>query len=111
MDSDSSGTKPKVVSATIGSERLQKFTAWCREHHRKALLGEFGTASDDLSARATDDMLRYMEKNRDVWTGFTWWAAGPWWGDYMFSLEPKDGKDRPQMTVLRPHLQKNAVSP
>jgi hypothetical protein len=27
----------------------------------------------------------------DVWQGALWWAAGPWWGDYIFGLEPTDG--------------------
>ena len=104
LDRDSSGTKPEAVSATIGSERLKQFTTWCRAHHRRALLGEFGAANNETAARATDDMLNFMEENRDVWAGFTWWAAGAWWGDYMFSLEPRNGQDRPQMTFLRPHF-------
>lgn len=105
LDSDSSGTKPTVVSATVGSERLQQFTLWCRQHHQRGFLGEFGAAGTDQAARATDDMLTYMEKNRDVWVGYTWWAAGAWWGDYMFTLEPKNGQDRPQLGYLQPHLQ------
>jgi hypothetical protein len=29
-----------------------------------------------------------------VWNGWTWWAAGPWWGNYIFSVEPNaDGSD------------------
>ena len=43
--------------------------------------------------------------DRDVWAGFTWWSAGPWWGDYMFSVQPNAGKDAPQISYLRPHLQ------
>ncbi len=105
LDSDSSGTKPEVVSATVGSERLQQFTLWCRAHHQRALLGEFGAAANAPAALAADDMLTYMEKNRDVWAGFTWWSAGAWFGDYMFMLGPKDGKDRPQMAFMRPHFQ------
>ena len=26
-----------------------------------------------------------------MWQGALWWAAGPWWGDYMYGLEPTDG--------------------
>ncbi len=109
LDSDSSGTHPAVVSATVGSERLAQFTAWCRAHHQRAFLGEFGAAATEPAARATDDMLNFMEANRDVWVGFTWWSAGAWWGDYMFTVEPKNGQDRPQMSFLRPHLQKAPV--
>ncbi|MDQ2687620.1 MAG: glycoside hydrolase family 5 protein [Armatimonadota bacterium] len=111
FDADSSGTKPTVVSPTIGVERLTKFTDWCRAHHAQAFLGEIGAADSPEAAQTTENTLAYMEKNRDVWTGFTWWAAGPWWGNYMFTLEPKDGQDRPQMAVLRPHFQVNATMP
>ena len=105
LDADNSGSHPTVVSPTIGRERLAPFVAWCRKHHRQAFLGEFGGAADDASRAAVDDMVRAMEGDRDVWLGWTWWSAGPWWGDYMFTIEPKDGKDRPQMATLRPYLQ------
>ena len=110
LDADSSGTKPTVVSPTVGVERLQSFTAWCRAHRQRAFLGEFGVDGSPEASAAVENMLAFMEKNRDVWTGFTWWSAGPWWGDYIFTLEPKKGQDRPQMAVLRPHFQPAAKS-
>ena len=106
LDADSSGGGPEAVSPTIGAERLALFTAWCRAHRRRAFLGEFAGADDPIARAATEGMLAAMERDRDVWLGWTWWAAGPWWGDYMFSLEPRNGRDRPQMAWLRPHLQK-----
>ena len=115
LDADSSGTKPVIVSPTIGVERLRQFTLWCRKNHQRAFLGEFG-AADSPEAKATvGNMLTFMEQNGDVWVGFTWWAAGAWWGDYMFSVEPKFApnappEDRPQMAYLRPHLQRSKPS-
>jgi hypothetical protein len=38
----------------------------------------------------------------------TYWAGGPWWGDYHLAVEPRDGQDRPQMAVLARHLSPNA---
>ena len=96
------------MSATIGSERLEAFTRWCREHHQQAFLGEFAAGNSETGARAIGDMLGYMERNADVWTGYTWWSAGPWWGDFMFSLEPKNGVDAPFLRWLTPHLQPSA---
>jgi endoglucanase len=49
-------------------------------------------------------MLQYMQTNNNVWIGWTWWAAGPWWDEYMYTLEPKAGADRPQMSWLTPYL-------
>jgi endoglucanase len=110
LDDDSSGTKPTVVSPTIGRERLASFAQWCRDHGKQGFLGEFAVAATPEGQAAVEDMLASMEQDRDVWVGFTWWAAGAWWGDYMFSLEPKDGADRPQMAWLAPHLQKPAAA-
>jgi endoglucanase len=104
LDGNNSGTHPEPVSATIGSERLVQFTNWCRTNHKQAFLGEFGVGASPASQAAIEDMLGYMEKNEDVWAGFTWWSAGAWWGDYMYTIEPKNGEDRPQMEYLAPHL-------
>ena len=104
LDTDNSGTHPDAVSATVGSERLRVFTDWCRRNHRRAFLGEFGVGVNDTGRAAIGDMLTMMEQNRDVWIGYTWWSAGPWWGNYMFTIEPDKGTDRPQMSWLLPHL-------
>ncbi|RYG35737.1 glycoside hydrolase family 5 protein [bacterium] len=106
LDSDSSGTSEKIVSPTIGVERIKAVTEWCRKNKRQAFLGEFGTAPTEEAKVAVQNMLRDMEKNRDVWLGFTWWSAGPRWGDYMYAIEPVKGEDRPQLGYLQPHLQK-----
>jgi endoglucanase len=104
LDADSSGTRDTCVSATIGVERLGAFTGWLRSNGYRALLGEFGGAANDTCNKAVDNMLRYIEGNADVWSGWTWWAAGPWWGNYMYSIEPSGAADKPQMGVLHPHL-------
>jgi hypothetical protein len=54
-------------------------------------------------------MMTYMEANSDVWLGWTWWAAGPWWGEYMFTAEPTNlgqpnEADRASLDVLQPHF-------
>jgi endoglucanase len=113
LDSDASGTSSQIVSATIGSERLAYFTSWLRANGYRGFLGEFAVASSTIGGgigdEALDDMLDYMDANADVWLGWTWWAGGPWWGEYMFTLEPQNlGQpneiDRPQLAVMQPHL-------
>jgi len=105
LDQDSSGTKPSVVSPTIGRERLTDFVKWCRARRAKAFLGEFAVGDSPEGKVALLNMMRAMEADRDVWLGYTWWAAGAWWGDYMFSIEPKEGENRLQLEWLKPHLQ------
>lgn len=105
FDSNSSGTSPTCVSPTVGSERLVTVTNWLRQHEEQGFLGEFGVANNSTCLQALDDMLDFMDANADVWLGWTYWAAGPWWGDYMFSIEPDaQGNDAPQTAVLRQHF-------
>lgn len=101
LDSDSSGTSPTAVSATIGVERLKSITEWAKATDSKLFLGEFGAANNATSLQALDGMLKYMDDNADVWEGATYWAGGPWWGNYMFSVEPTNGVDKPQMAILQ----------
>jgi endoglucanase len=76
LDDNSSGQSGTCVSATIGSQRLVAFTAWLKRNNKKGFLGEFGGANNPTCEAAIYDMLNYMQANRDVWLGWTWWAAG-----------------------------------
>lgn len=100
LDADSSGSTAEVVSEHIGRERLVAVTGWLREHGQRGFLGEFAAPDTAAGAAALSSMLAYMEQNADVWLGWTYWAGGPWWGDYFFTIEPDDGQDRRQMDVL-----------
>jgi endoglucanase len=116
LDGNSSGKSPAIVSATIGSQRLAGFTEWLRDHGYRGWLGEFAVARETIGAGAQQigdealaDLLDHVADNADVWLGWTWWAGGPWWGEYMFTLEPQQlgqpgETDRPQMAELEPHL-------
>jgi endoglucanase len=114
LDSDSSGTTSNVVSETIGQERLVAVTNWLKTNNRKAFLGEFAVANSTIGGgpsnigdEAMTNMLQYIEDNDDVWLGWTWWAGGPWWGNYRFTIEPTnlgefDETDRPVLGVIEP---------
>jgi endoglucanase len=119
LDSDSSGTSSQIVSETIGRERLEAFTNWLRANNRRGFLGEFAVANsqigddvEQIGDEAIHTMLNYIKANEDVWLGWTWWAAGPWWGNYQFTLEPTNlgqpsQADRPALAVLQQHLATN----
>jgi endoglucanase len=110
LDADGSGTHPGVVSAEIGVERLTAITQWAEATGHRLFLGEVGVATDQTSLTALDRMLSYMHQHADVWQGVTYWAGGPWWGDYMFSIEPQNGIDKPQMAILMARGDTAAVS-
>jgi endoglucanase len=91
LDSDGSGTHPECVSRTIGAERLASATKWLRDNGKLGLLGEYAGGANDVCKAAVTGLLDHMKSNSDVWTGALWWAAGPWWADYMYSFEPPSG--------------------
>jgi endoglucanase len=104
LDADFSGTAATCQSGTIGSEKLAPVTTWAREHGIELVLGELGGGSDATCLAAIDDMLDHIDANLDVWRGWTWWAAGPWWNNYMFDLDPPGGGDAPQLPTLLEHV-------
>ncbi len=115
LDENYSGASENCQSSTIGSEELEGFTNWLKEHDKVGILAEFGAAPNETCMAAVDDMLNYIEENQEVWMGWIWWAAGPWWGsNYFLSIEPEfdnqgDPIDAPQMAVLEEYLNENNV--
>jgi endoglucanase len=104
LDADFSGTKPQCRNEQIGVKALTAFTNWLKQHGKRGFLGEFGGGSDPVCLAALDGMLEFMAQNRDVWLGWTYWAAGPWPNNYFTSVQPNGGVDRPQMLVLLKHV-------
>jgi endoglucanase len=104
LDADGSGTHSGVVSPTIGAERVTAITQWAQATGNRLFLGEVGVSTDQTSLTALDGMLTYIQQHTNVWEGVTFWAGGPWWGNYMYSIEPQNGVDKPQMTILLQHL-------
>jgi endoglucanase len=102
FDRNSSGTRPEAVSGTIGSERIEAFQTWAREHGFKAILGEFNGGRNPASYNALHDLCQEMSANQDVWLGWAAWAGGPRWPEKeMFNLEPwADGRTREQTALL-----------
>jgi endoglucanase len=101
FDADSSGNSATCAGPT-GPERLAEATAWLEANHKKAFLAELAVSTDASCANYLVPTMQYLQAHEDAWAGWTWWAAGPLWGNYMFSIEPKTG---PAVSLL-PTLQK-----
>lgn len=84
---------------TIGVDRLRPFVEWLERHHRQGFVGEYGVPRDDPRwLIVLDKFLAALTQAR---LPGTYWAAGPWWGPTdPLSVEPIDGRDKPQMTIL-----------
>jgi endoglucanase len=105
LDSDGSGTSDTCVSSTIGQERIKSATQWLIDNNKKGFLGEFAGGANSVCKTAVEGMLTYMSQNSNVWLGAEWWAAGPWWGTYIFNLEPPSGTAYVNyLSVLKPYF-------
>ena len=91
LDPDGSGTSATCVSSTIFQERLVAATQWLKQNKKLGLIGEYAGGNKAQCIHALQGGLSYLKANKDVWTGSLWWAAGPWWGDYIYSMEPPTG--------------------
>ena len=99
LDGDNSGSHLQEYAAGKGATVLADVTTWARSKGYKLFLGEFGFAMPAGQVEATA-MLQFMTDNSDVWAAYAIWAAGQWWSDYAFSIEP-DKADRPHLAVLQ----------
>ncbi len=107
FDADNSGSYTRGYDAdgaypTIGVDRLRPFTNWLKARNARGFLGEYGVPDNDPRWLVVlDNFLGALDS---AGLGGTYWAGGPWWGDYPLSIEPRDGRDRPQVPILVRHL-------
>jgi endoglucanase len=77
---------------------VQPFVEWLNRHDQKGIITEFGVPNNDARwLELVQELLAYLAKAKIPWT---YWAGGPWWGNYPLSAEPKNGVDAPIMPTL-----------
>lgn len=91
LDTDGSGTHAECVNSTIGAERIAEATTWLRTNKKLGIIGEFAGGNSSVCETAVQGMLNALVAGNDVWQGALWWGGGPFWGDYIFSMEPPSG--------------------
>jgi len=91
-----------INSTDDGIEAIKTFVKWLKKNNKKGFIGEYGVPDDDPRWLVVlDKFLNYINING---VNGAYWAAGPWWGNYRLSIEPREGKDRPQMQILEKYL-------
>ncbi len=109
FDRDASGSyrlsyKLDGVTPNTGVERVSHFVEWLKQNNKKGFIGEFGIPGNDEQWNVVmDNFLAFIKSNG---VGGTYWAGGPWWGDYQMNIESYDEQDRPQMKALKKYLSK-----
>lgn len=103
FDNDTSGTHKECTLAAPNN--LRPVTLWLQQHNYTAFLSEFGAGANPTCFETLNNTLTHLEANKNF-IGWTYWSAGPLWGDYFLSVEPDEG---PQANstwpeVLEPHV-------
>jgi endoglucanase len=84
----------------IGADRVQPFINWLEQRNALGILTEYGVPDSDSRWNVVLDNFLAAANASPRIVGGTYWSAGPWWGTYPLSVEPRNGVDRPQMAVL-----------
>lgn len=86
----------------VGVDRLQPFIAWLKENNLKGFIGEYSVpANDPRWLTVMDNFLGELAKN-DIPSAY--YGAGPWWGNYAMSMEPKGGIESGQLSILKKNI-------
>ncbi|MDA0783859.1 MAG: cellulase family glycosylhydrolase [Bacteroidetes bacterium] len=111
FDNDASGQydanyENEGAYPNIGVDRVEPFVNWLLLNNLNGFIGEYGIpANDNRWLVVLDNFLSYLKANC---INGTYWAGGPWWGNYILSIEPVLGVDKPQMSTLLNYLNTNS---
>jgi endoglucanase len=87
-----------AIDSMIGVKRATPFVQWLKQNKKRGHIGEFGIPGNDPRwLSAMDNLLKYLNANC---IPMAYWAAGPWWGNYVLSVEPSNGIVPAQLPVL-----------
>ncbi len=104
VDGNSSGTGTDCVAPAVAAARMADATTWLRAQHARGFLGEFGAPGTPDCVKSLDALLAVMDRNHDVWLGWTYWAGGSRWNNYPLSIQPDQAGPKPQMAVLERYI-------
>lgn len=103
-DTDYSGTHTALTGAGClppehFDNRFARVTAWARENNQQLFLGEFGVPA---SPECLASLTRILELTQELpWRGWTYWAAGRWWGNYHMAISAYNQPQSPQWGPLK----------
>lgn len=107
FDNDASGAyrgsyEEENASPYKGIERIQPFVNWLKVNGFRGFVGEYGVPADDERWLVTmENFLMYLQQNN---INATYWAGGPWWGNYKLSIMPDENGDKLQMKIVEKYL-------
>lgn len=101
-DQNFSGTQLECRPASDFDPIFTKITAWAKDNGQQLFLGEFGTPQTPACLSALTRILQLLDPS--AWKGWTYWAAGGWWGSYPLALSTKPDAVSPQWPILQTYF-------
>lgn len=103
-DTDYSGTH--TTATGVGclppehfDSKFERITNWAKEHNQQLFLGEFGVPA---TPECIASLTRILELTQTLpWRGWTYWAAGRWWGNYHMAISAYNQPLSPQWAPLK----------
>lgn len=103
-DSYYSGMKQDCHPPEHFEPKFARISQWAKDHKLQLFLGEFGMDASAPCMAVLERFLQLMQGSE--WKGWTYWAAGGWWGDYPFALNTNAAAPSPQWTPLQTYFYK-----
>ncbi|RZA07987.1 MAG: glycoside hydrolase family 5 protein [Moraxellaceae bacterium] len=101
-DKDYSGSGTTCRAADQFDPMFNKLTEWAKTNHQKLFLGEFGMPQNPDCLIALERFLSLMKGPE--WKGWTYWAAGGWWGKYPLAINTSITEPSTQWPVLKKYF-------
>lgn len=100
FDSNYSGTYPnnQCISATDAVSKINVFANWLKANNLKGFIGEYNVPNETNCLKTLEQAVRTFKSNN---IPHSIWAAGPWWGDYVISVEARNGVHTAQTEVVK----------
>lgn len=97
LDSDNSGTHAECTTDHV-SDSFTPLASWLRTNGRKAVVSEIGGGNTSSCETYVCAAIAAINKNSDVYLGYTGWSAGAFDTSYVLSLTPTGSTDQPLMS-------------
>jgi len=97
LDSDNSGTNAECTSDHV-SDSFTPLASWLRTNGRKAIVSEIGGGNTASCEQYVCAAIAALNKNSDVYLGYTGWSAGAFDSSYVLSMTPTGSSDKTLMS-------------
>jgi endoglucanase len=97
LDSDNSGTHTECVTDHV-SDTFEPLASYLRQNGRKAILSEIGGGNTASCEQYMCNTIASVNKNSDVYLGYSAWSAGAFDSKYELTLVPNGNQDTALMS-------------